>query len=87
MLFTAANPNKTRLSEVSSWITLYFIVELLLKINLQLQKHRIYTIRNIHNYSTEEFKTRLSYEFWDSIFSCNANIDTDTLFNLFHITI
>jgi len=28
MLFTAANCNKTRLSEVSSWITLYFIVEL-----------------------------------------------------------
>ena len=27
---------------------------------------------------------RLSYESWDSTFSCNGNIDTDTLFNLFH---
>jgi hypothetical protein len=31
-------------------------------VNLQLQNHRIYTIRNINNYSIEEFKTRLSYE-------------------------
>ena len=53
-------------------------------VNLQLQKHNIYTIRNINNYSIEEFKTRLSYESWDSIFSCNGIIDTDTLFNLFH---
>jgi len=44
-------------------------------INLQLQKYHIYTIRNIINYSIEEFKTRLSYESWDSIFSCNGNID------------
>jgi hypothetical protein len=30
MLFTIASPNKilTRLSEVSSWITLYFVAEL-----------------------------------------------------------
>jgi len=55
-----------------------------LKINLQLQKHCNYTIRNINNYSIEEFKTKLSYECWDSIFSCNGSIDTDTLFNLFH---
>ena len=53
-------------------------------VNLQLQKHRIYTIRNINNYSIEELKTSLLYESWDSIFSCNANIDTETLFNLFH---
>ena len=53
-------------------------------INLQLQKHCIYTIRNINNYSIEEFKTRLIYESWDSIFGCNGNVDTDTLFNLFH---
>ena len=56
----------------------------IINVNLQLQKHHIYTIRNINNYSIEEFKTRLSYESWDSIFSCNGNIDTDTLFNLFH---
>ena len=56
----------------------------MLQINVQLQKHRIYTISYIHNYSTEKFRTRLSYECWDSIFSGNGNIDTDTLFNLFH---
>jgi hypothetical protein len=56
----------------------------IINVNLQLRKHRLYTIRNINNYSIEEFKTRLSYESWDSIFSCNGNIDTDTLFNLFH---
>ena len=52
-------------------------------VNLQLQNHRIYAIRNINNYSLEEFKTRLSYEFWDSIFSYNGKIDTDIVFNLF----
>jgi len=52
-------------------------------VNLQLQNHCIYTIRNINNYSIEEFKTRLSYESWDSIFGCNGIIDTDILFNLF----
>jgi hypothetical protein len=56
----------------------------IINVKLQLQKHRLYTIRNINNYSIEEFKTRLCYESWDSIFSCNGNIDTDTLFNLFH---
>jgi len=56
----------------------------IINVNLMLQKHHIYTIRNINNYSIEEFKTRLSYESWDSIFSCNGIIDTDTLFNLFH---
>ena len=56
----------------------------IINVNLQLQKHRHYTIRNINNYSVEEFKTRLSYESWDSIFSCNGNIATDTLCNLFH---
>jgi len=53
-------------------------------VNLHLQKHRIYTIRNINNYSIEEFKTSLSCEVWDSIFSCYGNTDTDILFNLFH---
>jgi len=55
-----------------------------INVNLQLQRHHIYTIRNINNYSIEEFNTRLSYESWDSIFSCNGNIDTDTLCHLFH---
>ena len=31
----------------------------------------------------EEFKTRLGYEFWDSIFGYNGNIDIEVLFNLF----
>jgi hypothetical protein len=31
----------------------------------------------------EEFKIRLSYEFWDSIFSNNDNMDVDSLFNIF----
>jgi len=48
-------------------------------VNLQLQNQHIYTIRNINNYSIEEFKNRLSYESWDSIFSCNGNRDKDTL--------
>ena len=52
-------------------------------VNLQLQNHHIYTIRNINNYSIEEFKSRLSYEFWDSIFGYNGKIDIDILFNLF----
>jgi hypothetical protein len=50
-------------------------------VNMQLQNHRIYTIRNINNYSVVEFKTRLSYEFWDSIFDYNGNLDVDILFN------
>jgi hypothetical protein len=52
-------------------------------VNLQLQNHRIYTIRNVNKYSIEEFKTRLSYESWDSIFGYNGNMDVDILFNLF----
>ena len=53
-------------------------------VNLQLHNYHIYTIRNINNYSIEEFKTRLSYESWDSIFGYNGNIDIDRSFNLFH---
>jgi hypothetical protein len=30
----------------------------------------------------EEFKIRLSYESWDSIFSNNDNIDVNSLFNI-----
>jgi len=56
----------------------------IINVNLQLQKHCIYIMRNINNYSIEEFKTRLSYESWESIFKCNGNIDSNTLFNLFH---
>jgi len=52
-------------------------------VNLQLQNYHIYTIRNINNYSIEEFKTRLSYESWDSIFGYNGNVVIDILFNLF----
>ena len=52
-------------------------------VNLQLQNLRIYTIRNINNYSTEEFKTRLSYESWDSVFDYNGNKDVHILFNSF----
>jgi hypothetical protein len=52
-------------------------------VNLQLQNHHIRTIRNINNYLTEEFKTRLSYESWDSIFDYNGNTDVDILFNSF----
>jgi hypothetical protein len=49
-------------------------------VNLQ---HHIYTVRNIHKYSMENFKIRLSYEFWDSIFGNNDNMDVDSLFNMF----
>jgi hypothetical protein len=31
----------------------------------------------------EEFKIRLSYESWDSIFNNNDNMDVDSLFNIF----
>jgi hypothetical protein len=52
-------------------------------VNLQLQNHRIYTIRNTNNYSIKEFKTRLIYESWDSIFGYTGNIDVDILFKSF----
>ena len=52
-------------------------------VNLQLQNHHIYIIRNINNYSVEEFKTRLSYESWDSIFGYNGDIDVDIVFKSF----
>ena len=56
-------------------------------VNLQLQNHHTYTTTNINNYSIQEFKTRLSYESWDSTFGYNRNIDIYILFNLFSITI
>jgi len=52
-------------------------------VNPQLQNHHIYTIRNINYYSIEEFKTRLSYESWESVFGYNGNKEVDILFNLF----
>jgi hypothetical protein len=52
-------------------------------VNLQLQNHHSHIIRNINKYSVEEFKTRLSYESWDNIFSYNGNMDVDSLFNSF----
>jgi hypothetical protein len=48
-------------------------------VNVQLFKHHIYTTRNIHKYSTEDFKIRLKYESWDSIFGNNDNMDVDLL--------
>jgi hypothetical protein len=52
-------------------------------INLQTVNLCSYSIRNINNYSMEEFKIWLSYESWDSIFSNNDNTDVDSLFNIF----
>jgi exonuclease III len=52
-------------------------------VNLQLSKCPTYTIRNIHKYSIDEFRIRLSYESWTNIFSNNDSMDVDTLFNMF----
>jgi competence transcription factor ComK len=52
-------------------------------INLETVNQCSYNIRNINKYSMEEFKIRLSYEFWDSIFSNNDNMDVDLSFNIF----
>jgi hypothetical protein len=52
-------------------------------VSLQISNHLTYTIRNIHKYSIEDFKIRLSYESWDSIFNNNGNRDVDSLFNMF----
>jgi hypothetical protein len=52
-------------------------------VNLQPQNQHIHTIRNINKYSIEEFKLRLSYESWKSIFDKNENTDVDSLFNSF----
>jgi hypothetical protein len=49
---------------------------------LSTNSHLSYSIRNINKYSVEEFKIRLSYESWDSIFSNNDNMDVDLLFNI-----
>jgi hypothetical protein len=52
-------------------------------VNVQLQNHHIYTIRNINNYLIEKFKIRLRYKSWHSIFDYNGNTDVDILFNSF----
>jgi hypothetical protein len=52
-------------------------------INLQRVNLHSYSIRDINKYSMEEFKKRLSYESWDSIFGNNDNMDIDSLFNIF----
>jgi hypothetical protein len=52
-------------------------------LNLQLHSHCTHTIRSLNTYSVEEFKTRLSYEYWESVFSHNKSTDVDTLFNSF----
>jgi len=55
-------------------------------VNMQQQNQQFYTIRNINKHSIEEFKMRLSYESWDSIFDNNKYTDVDSLFNSFHNT-
>jgi hypothetical protein len=52
-------------------------------VTLQLFKYHIYTIRNIHKYSIQDFKIRLSYESWGSIFGNNNSMDVEALFNTF----
>jgi hypothetical protein len=52
-------------------------------VNLHLFKRHIYTIRNIHKCSIKDFKIRVSYESWDSIFGSNDSMDGDMLFNTF----
>jgi hypothetical protein len=52
-------------------------------INQQTVNRRSYSIRNLSKYCMEEFKIRLSYESWDSMFSNNDNMDVDSLFNIF----
>ena len=51
-------------------------------IDTQIANYSSYYTRNINKYSVEEFKTRLSYESWDNIFSDNDS-DVDSLFNTF----
>jgi hypothetical protein len=52
-------------------------------VNLQLQNHHVYTVRNLNKYSIEDFKMRLSCESCDSIFDNNVCTDVDSLFNSF----
>lgn len=52
-------------------------------LNLQSHIHCTRTIRSINTYTMEEFKTALSYETWENVFSHNKNSNVDTLFNSF----
>jgi hypothetical protein len=52
-------------------------------LNMQPHSHCTHTIRSLNTYSVEEFKTKLSYESWESVFSHNENTNVDTLFNSF----
>ena len=52
-------------------------------LNSQIQEDNIYTIRDINDCSINEFRTSLSYETWDCVFSLKNNPDVDTLFNSF----
>jgi hypothetical protein len=51
-------------------------------INLWRVNHHSYNIRNINKYSIEEFKIRLSYESWHSVFGNNDNVDVGSVFNI-----
>ena len=50
---------------------------------MQTHSHCTHTIRSLNTYSVEEFKSRLSYESWESVFSHNESANVDTLFNSF----
>ena len=50
-------------------------------LNLQVQNSRIHNIRNINKFPIQEFKIRLSYEFWAFAFGNNDNVGVDSLFN------
>jgi hypothetical protein len=52
-------------------------------LNLQPHIHCTHTIRSLNTNSVEEFKTKLSYESWESVFSHNENTNVDRLFNSF----
>jgi hypothetical protein len=69
---------------IRNWLSVQDAQLLTIKdINLQTLIHHSYSIRNINKYSMEEFKIRLSYESWNSIFSDKDNTDVDSLFTIF----
>jgi hypothetical protein len=52
-------------------------------LNLHLHSHCTHTIGSLNTYSVEEFKTRLSYESWESVFSHDKYTAVNTFFNSF----
>jgi hypothetical protein len=52
-------------------------------INIQTTSSNIHYIRITNKWSIEEFKLRLSFESWDSVFGNTDNINADSLFNTF----